>query len=88
MHFTQINPACYVYSIVTDYSNLPVGTKLGRGEIKECPYCKRIGLVRDVDGKLFVTHIEGILPNPQKLPEIIDDECPKEGTPLLSADSA
>jgi hypothetical protein len=67
---------------VTDYTNLPIGTKIVRGEIGACPYCDRIGLVKDVDGMIFVTHSEWVLPNKDGSLSIGEDECPKKGITL------
>jgi hypothetical protein len=71
-----------------DYRYLEIGTKIKRGEIKECPYCKRVGLVQEIGGKLFTTHIDGMALNQQKQPETVEDACPKEGVSFLLADHA
>jgi hypothetical protein len=67
---------------MTDYRLLPEGTKIGSGEVKTCPYCGEFGLVKDIYGKIFVTHVEGVVPTKEG-PETIEIECPKEGTPHL-----
>jgi hypothetical protein len=74
---------------MADYTNLTIGTKIGRGEIKECPYCKRIGLAKDVNGLIFVTHSEGIIPDKhdRETHLVLEDECPKPGVPRQSSHS-
>jgi hypothetical protein len=87
------------FKIVGDYSVLPVGTKIGNGEIKKCPYCekkdiKRNGLYKVIQGGfIWVTHsVTLVLPSPDvgdiKKPTAIGaDECPPDGTPMLKQSS-
>jgi len=67
---------------MTDYTNRIVGTKLNTGKIDICTYCGRVGLVKSINGKIFVTHFEGITPSEEGDAQIWDDECPKKGIPL------
>jgi hypothetical protein len=39
-----------------DYTRLPIGTKIDDGEIQECPYCGRAGMVMVVGGKTYYNH--------------------------------
>jgi hypothetical protein len=41
---------------VEDYTGLPVGTKLEKGEIKVCPECGARGLAETSGNKEFFTH--------------------------------
>jgi hypothetical protein len=42
----------------TDYTRLPIGTKLEKGEIQICSYCGRPGYAQTIDGKKHYTHSE------------------------------
>jgi hypothetical protein len=44
--------------MTSDYTVLPIGMKLGQGEIKICPLCKRAGLTKQINEVLFFTHSE------------------------------
>ena len=73
---------------MADYRHLPIGMKIKQGEINECPYCQRIGLVQVALGKFFVLHADGLLPDGRD--EDIDgdeDACPEPGVPFLSCES-
>ena len=59
----------------SDYTLLSIGTKIGRGEIKICPLCKRAGLARQMDEVLLFTHAEWAGVNRDGFPEIGDEEC-------------
>jgi len=63
---------------MADYRHLAIGMKIKDGEINECPYCQRIGLVQVALGRFFVLHkdIDGD-----------QDACPKRGVPFLSCES-
>ena len=59
----------------SDYTLLPIGTKLGRGEIKICPLCKRAGLTKQVNDVLFFTHSQWAGVGRDGYPEIGNEEC-------------
>jgi hypothetical protein len=44
----------------TDYTRLPIGTKLEEGEIQRCPYCGKHGYAQTISGKAYYTHSESI----------------------------
>jgi len=44
--------------LISDYTVLPMGTRLEGGEIKVCPKCQRRGLRTEVDGHCFYTHFQ------------------------------
>ena len=44
----------------TDYTRLPIGTKLEEGEIQRCPYCGKPGYAQTISGKTYYTHSESI----------------------------
>jgi hypothetical protein len=44
----------------TDYTRLPIGTKLEEGEIQKCPYCGKPGYAQTINGKMYYTHSESI----------------------------
>jgi hypothetical protein len=64
---------------MTDYTGLTIGTKMDRGEIKTCPYCGRIGLVKIVEEMIHVIHSDWALPTGKESLSLGGDECPKDG---------
>lgn len=63
----------------SDYTLLPIGTKIGQGEIKICPLCKKAGLAKQVDKVLFFRHAEWAGVNPDGFPELRGEECQVSG---------
>ena len=45
-------------TLISDYTVLPVGTRVEDGEVKVCPKCQRRGLHVEVDGHCFYTHFQ------------------------------
>jgi hypothetical protein len=83
LYFAKALTKCYVVlPAMTDYTNGVIGIKIGRGEYGICPYCGRIGQVKDIEGMIFVTHLEGLLPDKEGEAQTFEDECPKPGVPL------
>ena len=60
---------------MTDYTQMAAGTKIGRGEIKICPRCGRLGLAKEINDVVFVTHSEWAAPNSKGEIEAGEDEC-------------
>ena len=44
--------------MISDYTVLPMGTKVEGGEVKVCPKCQRRGLNVEMDGHSFCTHYQ------------------------------
>jgi hypothetical protein len=59
----------------SDYTVLPIGMKLGQGEIRICPLCKRAGLTKQINEVQFFTHSEWARVSTDGYPEIGDEEC-------------
>jgi hypothetical protein len=45
-------------TLISDYTVLPMGTKVEGGEITVCPKCQRRGLHVEMDGHSFYTHFQ------------------------------
>jgi hypothetical protein len=44
--------------MISDYTVLPMGTRVGGGEVKVCPKCGRRGLCVEMSGHSFYTHFQ------------------------------
>jgi hypothetical protein len=72
-----------------DYTTLPIGTKVGRGEIGKCPYCKKPGLIEVTNGVIFGVHSEwakireGLDAGVDASLEIGGEGCPMPGQVLI-----
>lgn len=66
----------------SDYTLVPIGTKIGLGEIKICPMCKRAGLAGSVDEVQVFTHILRAGISRDGFPEILNEECRVPNTSL------
>lgn len=44
--------------MISDYTVLPMGTRVEGGEIEVCPKCQRRGLHVEMDGHSFYTHFQ------------------------------
>jgi hypothetical protein len=65
---------------VEDYTQMPTGVRIQKGDSAECPHCKRVGIVEHRNGKTFYFHRLGLkLIANQDLPEIVDETCPTAG---------
>jgi hypothetical protein len=69
---------------VKDYTVLPVGTKLDKGEVQVCSYCRKNGLATKTNDVTFYAHRVGIakrkvVENNRLIEEteIIDETCPQ-----------
>jgi hypothetical protein len=69
--------------MIIDYTILTIGTKIGRGEVKNCPYCNRVGLVEQTNDVLFGIHSEWRTLSPNNAVIIGGEGCPKEGDTLI-----
>ena len=67
---------------IDDYTQLPIGTKVAKGEIQDCPHCKRRGLKETVNGKDFYTHSQWAGFNEEGHPELGWVMCPKQEIPV------
>lgn len=65
----------------TDFTKLPVGTKLDNGEVEACPHCGRAGMVEKVDGNTFYVHSEAVGINEERKIEIKWEMCPRPPSP-------
>jgi hypothetical protein len=65
----------------SDYTLLPVGTKIGRDEIKICPVCKKAGLAKQMEESLFFIHSRWAGVTRDGFPEIRNEECQVPTTP-------
>jgi hypothetical protein len=45
-------------TLISDYTVLPMGTRVEGGEVKVCPKCQRRGLNVEMDGHSFYTHFK------------------------------
>jgi hypothetical protein len=45
---------------ITDYTLLPIGTAIARGEIQACPHCGKNGVKTTVEGITYYTHQERV----------------------------
>lgn len=59
----------------SDYTLLPIGTRIGQREIKICPLCKKAGLTKQLDEVLFFTHAEWAGVSRDGFPEMGTEEC-------------
>jgi hypothetical protein len=65
---------------VEDYTQMPIGVKIQKGDTAECPHCKKVGIVEPRNGKTFYFHRLGYrLTSNEDIPEIIDETCPTTG---------
>jgi hypothetical protein len=46
--------------VISDYTVLPIGTKVEGGVVRVCPKCRRHGLHIEMDGHGFYTHFQVI----------------------------
>jgi hypothetical protein len=46
--------------LISDYTVLPMGTKVEGGVVKVCPKCQRRGLNVEMDGHSFYTHFQSL----------------------------
>ena len=66
-----------------DYTVLPIGTKTAKGEIVECPYCKKNGLLTIINGMKFYNHkiASALIPDEayegEYLAGITEESCPQ-----------
>jgi hypothetical protein len=65
---------------VEDYTQVPAGVKIPKGDTAECPHCKKVGLVEHRNEKTFYFHRLGykLIAN-KDIIEIIDETCPTSG---------
>ncbi len=61
----------------TDYTKVPVGTKLDEGEVYKCPHCGRPGLLEIVNEKKWFTHSQSVGFTDKGIPQILWDMCPR-----------
>lgn len=66
----------------SDYTLVPIGTKIGLGEINICPRCKRAGLVAQTDEVQVFTHVRRAGIGRDGFPEILNEECRVPNTSL------
>jgi hypothetical protein len=59
----------------SDYTLLPIGTRIGQSEIKTCPLCEKAGLAKQIDDVLFFIHAEWAGVTQDGFPEIGDETC-------------
>jgi hypothetical protein len=59
----------------SDYTLLPIGTRIGQGEIKTCPLCEKAGLAKQTDDVLSFTHAEWMGVSRDGFPEMGDETC-------------
>lgn len=65
--------------IVEDYTQMPIGVKIQKGDITECPHCKKVGVIESRNEKTFYFHRLGYKLINGGPPEIIDETCPIVG---------
>jgi hypothetical protein len=46
--------------LISDYTVLPMGTKVEGGVVKVCPKCQKRGLNMEMDGHSFYTHFQSL----------------------------
>jgi hypothetical protein len=61
--------------VAKDYTVLPVGTKIERGEIRVCPICGKNGIAINIGGEVFYTHTYTITENAQGEIAFGDETC-------------
>jgi hypothetical protein len=61
--------------VISDYTVLPVGTKVQGGVVRVCPKCRRHGLHIEMDGHDFYTHFQVISKNDPRSQFIRRVEC-------------
>jgi hypothetical protein len=49
--------------LISDYTVLPMGTKVEGGVVKVCPKCQRRGLNTEMDGHSFYMHSQSLSKN-------------------------
>jgi predicted nucleic acid-binding Zn ribbon protein len=63
--------------MVEDYTQMPAGVTLQKGDTAECPHCKKVGVVERRDNNVFYFHRLGYkLVANQSIVGIIDETCP------------
>jgi hypothetical protein len=65
----------------SDYTLVPVGTKIGGGEIKICPVCKKAGLAKQIEKVLVFIHLRWAGVTGDGFAEIRNEECQVPTTP-------
>jgi hypothetical protein len=61
---------------MTDYTQLPIGTKIDDGVAEICPHCKRVGVAIVNNGVKVWNHRKGDIRDKDGL-QFIADWCPK-----------
>ena len=69
----------------TDYTKLPIGTKVEDGTIQLCPHCGRHGVAEEVYGKTFFTHSYWRGYDQRDNPQMGWDMCPKQTIALTTS---
>ena len=67
------------------YTNLPLGTKVERGEIQICPHCGRRGIAENDQGAIYYIHAESLGRNAQGNMEFKWESCPAQRKNAQSA---
>jgi len=70
-----------------DYTTQPIGKKIYRGEIQQCPHCGKNCLASRTNNTMFFIHKEEVVAKPNGDAEIVYQECPHqkiEETPELN----
>jgi hypothetical protein len=70
-----------------DYTELPIGTRIDKGEIVICPYCHRHGLKVFVNDVAFYNHRMGAFLVGEMV-QIVDESCPKDPTERAAHEAA
>lgn len=68
-----------------DFTDLPIGMKVGKGEIQVCPYCGRTGLAETVEGRTWYTHRQVTELNSEGIQCLVWEQCPVRKTPESAA---
>ena len=61
--------------VAKDYTILPVGMKIDRGEIQVCPICCKNAVAINIGGEVFYTHKNIVTENAQGVIEFGDETC-------------
>ena len=62
--------------LAVDYTVLPAGMKIDKGEIDVCPICGKNGIATKIGGEVFYTHTNTITENVHGRIEFGDETCP------------
>ena len=70
-----------------DYTDLPIGTQIDKGEIVVCPYCHRRGLKVFVNDVAFYNHRMGSFLVGEMV-QIVEESCPKDSIERAAHEAA